>query len=159
MKKNNIQKKTFVILSLIFATNIGAADFTDNGDGTVSDATTGLVWQKCSRGQNNDSTCSGQAESGTWQTALNYCKNLTLDNRTWRLPSLNELKSILDIGRSGGRLIDTTVFPATPANYFWSASTDITDATSAWYVGFRWGRIFIILKSALQHTRCVSSGP
>jgi hypothetical protein len=35
--------------------------YTDNGDGTVTDNNTGLIWQKCSVGQTNDATCSGPA--------------------------------------------------------------------------------------------------
>ena len=37
----------------------GAARFNDNSNGTVTDNGTGLVWQKCSRGQNT-ADCSGR---------------------------------------------------------------------------------------------------
>jgi hypothetical protein len=49
----------------------------------------------CSQGQNNDSTCSGTATTATWQQALQYCNSLTLASKSWRLPSFNELKSLV----------------------------------------------------------------
>ena len=46
--------------------NINSMSFTDNGNGTINDNNTGLMWQKCSVGQNNDSTCSGSAVTYNW---------------------------------------------------------------------------------------------
>ena len=51
------------------------AAFTDNGNGTITDTTTGLVWDKCSRGQVWDNTtppgtCTGAASTHTWAAAL-----------------------------------------------------------------------------------------
>ena len=43
------------------AYNINPMSYTDNGNGTVTDNNTGLIWQKCGVGQNNDSACSGTA--------------------------------------------------------------------------------------------------
>jgi len=66
-----------------------AGRFTDNGDGTVTDHCTGLMWQK--------ETAPGEY---TWQEALEYCENLSLaGHRNWRLPNVRELESIVDYGR------------------------------------------------------------
>ena len=43
--------------------------YVDNGDGTITDNLTGLIWQKCSNGQNNDSSCSGTATAPDWASA------------------------------------------------------------------------------------------
>jgi hypothetical protein len=43
-----------------------ARGYTDNGDGTVTDKATGLVWQKCSRGQNNDATATNWTDAGSY---------------------------------------------------------------------------------------------
>jgi hypothetical protein len=71
-------------------TAMGANQFSDNGDGTVTDTATGLMWQ--------------QADSGAgmnWQAALAYAEALTLAAHTdWRLPNAKELQSILDYTRS-----------------------------------------------------------
>lgn len=48
-----------------------SADFSDNGDGTVTHHATGLIWQRCSLGQSWDGTdCTGTATTFTWQQAL-----------------------------------------------------------------------------------------
>ena len=57
------------------------AGYIDNGDGTVTDNGTGLMWQQA--------TAPG---TYTWEQALVYCENLDLANHTdWRLPTVKEL--------------------------------------------------------------------
>ena len=57
----------------------------DNGDGTVTDTSTGLLWQK--------SDTEGMVL--TWSQAKDYCESLTLaGGRGWRLPSPKELSSL-----------------------------------------------------------------
>lgn len=58
--------------------------FKDNGDGTVSDPNTGLMWQQ-----------SPPVEGMTWYEAKEYCENLEFGGYSdWRLPTLKELFSI-----------------------------------------------------------------
>lgn len=67
----------------------GINDFTDNGDGTVTDNATGLMWQKADDGTSRD-----------WENALSYAENLTLAGYSdWRLPNAKELQSIVDYTR------------------------------------------------------------
>ncbi|MES9854784.1 MAG: DUF1566 domain-containing protein [Candidatus Thiodiazotropha sp. L084R] len=64
--------------------------FEENGDGTVTDRTTGLQWslRDSARGMN-------------WQDALNYAENLKLAGHSdWRLPNAKELQYIVDYTRS-----------------------------------------------------------
>ena len=66
--------------------------FVDNGDGTISDKVTGLMWVKDSTGAgcNNGNLIS-------WANALTFCKNLNFAGHTdWRLPNAMELFSIFD---------------------------------------------------------------
>jgi hypothetical protein len=106
--------------------------FTDNGDGTVKDNATGLIWQKCSKGL-NATDCSGTAVTATWASAISYCgtiSNLPASSpKTWRLPQINELKTIVDTTKATSPAIDTTVFPATVAGFYWSSSTFASDPT------------------------------
>ncbi len=68
----------------------GVNSFTDNGDGTVSDASTGLTWMQDDNGQGVN-----------WQSALSYCENLSLAGHDdWRLPNAKELQSLVDYSRS-----------------------------------------------------------
>jgi len=71
-------------------TEYGTNKFVDNGNGTISDNATGLMWMQ------NDS------EKGmNWQDALNYAENKQFAGFSdWRLPSTKELQSIVDYTRS-----------------------------------------------------------
>ena len=80
-----------------------AASYKDNGDGTVTDNVTGLMWQK---------TLS--ATGLTYSEAAAYCQNLALAGYGgWRVPTKIELFSIVDVGRSMPA-IDPNAFPGTP---------------------------------------------
>ena len=57
----------------------------DNGDGTITDTTTGLMWQQSTQ------------EDMDWESVISYCESLTLGGyNDWRLPNINELKSLVD---------------------------------------------------------------
>jgi len=75
------------------------ASFTDNGDGTVTDNVTGLIWQQVP-----------VSEAMSWQEAVEYCENLEFagyDN--WRVPTAKELFGISDF-TTGWPFLDTDYF-------------------------------------------------
>jgi hypothetical protein len=131
--------------------------FKDSNDGTIRDNTTGLIWQKCSRGQNNDATCTGAAITTTWATAITYCNGLSLAGKIWRLPHINEFKTIVDTTKSNPA-IDFNVFPSTDLDFFWSSTTFATSSLSAWYVAFTNGNVETGIKTNGNKVRCVT-GP
>ena len=105
-----------------------AADWSDKGDGTIRDNRSGLLYQKCSYGQNNDSSCSGTVTPINWQNSLSYCDSLSLAGRKWRLPSVAELVALVDLTRTSIPYIDLGYFPGTPADgatqyHYWSSTT------------------------------------
>lgn len=68
----------------------GLNNFIDNGDGTITDLATGLMWQQSDDGNTYD-----------WENALAYAEALTLAEHTdWRMPNAKELHSIVDYTRS-----------------------------------------------------------
>ncbi|KJU82959.1 protein containing DUF1566 [Candidatus Magnetobacterium bavaricum] len=75
--------------------------FSDNGDQTVTDNLTGLVWAK-DAGTPTLGSCTGGVM--TWQAALNYvaCLNTAsyLGHSDWRLPDVNELGSLVNAGQA-----------------------------------------------------------
>lgn len=92
--------------------------YTNNNDGTVTDQSTNLTWQKCSVGQKNDRKCSFPARVYDWEDAINACESLTLANKKWRLPSISELQTlVIKIDRKNP-YIDSTFFPNTQPNYW-----------------------------------------
>lgn len=132
--------------------------FVDNGDGTVKEKHSGLVWQKCSVGQTNNASCSGVASTVQWTTALTTCSSLSLAGKTWRLPSIKELTTIVNSTVASGAAIDTTVFPSTVANGYWSSTTRAADSVAGWIANFTDGSVLFETKTNTGLVRCVS-GP
>ncbi|MDY7030605.1 MAG: DUF1566 domain-containing protein [Thermodesulfobacteriota bacterium] len=99
--------------------------FVDNSDGTVTDTSTGLIWQQETAGPMS------------WEDALDYCENLSLaGNDDWRLPNRAELQSLVDYARYDPG-IDTSAFPDTLSSYhYWSSTTTVYDTDFAWLVRF-----------------------
>jgi hypothetical protein len=101
------------------------AAYVDNGDGTVRDALTGLIWQKANR-----------PGSHNWDEATNYCARLTLAGfNDWRLPARLELISIEDPSFDRSGVIQYVLSdPALPL--FWSSTLAYgSDGARAWFVG------------------------
>lgn len=101
------------------------ATLTDNGDGTVTDARTGLMWAQ-----------RGPDSSLKWEDALSYCEGLTLGRYAdWRLPSKTELRSILDIARCDPAA-DPAFFPDVRTAYYWSSTSSVFMPRYAWCIHF-----------------------
>lgn len=84
------QSKAFNYLLVRGNTNYGINSFEDNGDGTITDNATGLMWM-----QNDNS------EGVTWKAALSYAEGAEYAGYSdWRLPNAKELQSILNYSRS-----------------------------------------------------------
>ncbi len=82
--------KTFLVICVRSNTDYGINNFVDNGDGTITDRATDLMWM--------------QDDSGAgmfWEDALGYAETLSFAGYDdWRMPNAKELQSILDYTRS-----------------------------------------------------------
>jgi hypothetical protein len=128
--------------------------FIDNGDGTVTNNNTGLIWQ-----QEDDDT------ARIWEDAILYCENLPLAGYTdWRLPNFKELESITYYTATYNPYhkypgIDPLYFPNTNAAGFWSSTTRYVGIgdSSAWIVSYgSYGDLSS--KTASLFVRCVQGG-
>ncbi|TGL72607.1 DUF1566 domain-containing protein [Leptospira kmetyi] len=129
----------------------------DNGDSTVTDVNTGLIWAQCSAGLSG-SSCTGTATSLNWTNALLACNSLSLGGRVWRLPSVNELRSLTDLSLANPT-VNTSYFPNTMSSNYWT-STTYTNPTEAWVIQFGSGNIVMnYTKGGTAYTRCVATGP
>ncbi|WP_295579782.1 DUF1566 domain-containing protein [uncultured Lamprocystis sp.] len=132
--------------------------FTDHGDGTVSDAATGLRWKRCAEGLSGAGCASGAAATFTWQNALQQAADTDFAGRTdWRLPNKNELESLVE-RRCYNPAINATFFPNTPSDWFWSASPYANDPYYAWSVYFYVGSVYDDYKYYAGFVRLVRGG-
>jgi Protein of unknown function (DUF1566) len=124
---------TFLLDSMVNRVHVRAVrgesladnNFVDNGDGTVTDTSTGLMWQQA--------TGLGTYK---WQEALAYCENLLLAGYSdWRLPDKNELQIIVDYTRYDP-CINIDVFPQTASSRYWSSTANENSTDFAWIVDF-----------------------
>ena len=129
-----------------------------NGDGTVTDTATGLMWMQCSLGQDPDDNCSGSASEYNWQEALEAAEVSTFATYTdWRLPNIKELSSLAARDRYDP-VINSTAFPNTPSDWYWSASPHAGDINKAWRVIFQNGYVNANKRYRNYHVRLVRSG-
>jgi hypothetical protein len=99
---------------------INTPSYTNNGDGTITDNVTGLMWQQADGGEM------------THETAITYCDNLILGGHSdWRLPTPIEAFSIL-IHENGNPAINTNYFTPTGAEYWWTSVFEKNLTTKVW---------------------------
>ena len=142
------RKITLLIIILLLVPIVAIATrYTINGDGTVTDNVTGLMWQ-----QEDDNIFR------TWESAITYCENLVVHPSTysdWRLPNIKELRSII-ASTQYNPAIESTAFPNTNSSNYWS-STEGSN-TLAWYVAFYEGSYSNNFKTIENYVRCVREG-
>ena len=139
----------------------GAAPFVVNGDGTVTDTGTGLIWDRCPIGQSGTNCQTGSATTFTWSGALVEAANKSGSNwkgySDWRLPSLPELQTIVKAG-ANNPAIDTEAFPGTLDSDFWSSSPSPDYSNEAWFVYFNYGYAYFDYRSNTHSVRLVRGG-
>ncbi|HXQ24313.1 MAG TPA: DUF1566 domain-containing protein [Candidatus Acidoferrales bacterium] len=149
-----------------------ARQYVDNGDGTITDLKTGLMWEKLSR----DGSIHDYGKSYDWYnaiktkiTALNSGKGFA-GHTDWRLPNVNELHSLIDYGRqqpavdpmfNKGCTVGCTAKKCgcTQSGYYWSSTSDAVKQNGAWLVGFAEGYVGAVYKDRVMFVRAVRGGP
>ena len=162
--------------------------FVDNGDGTVTDNQTGLQWEQKVTGSSclhcvNDTyswTGTGTAPDGTaftsflntlngGATGVGDCTSGNGSTQTggfdnhcdWRLPTIAELRTIVDTSASGcgsGSPCIDPIFGPTAASTYWSSTTFAGLPGIAWGVGFAFGDVDVDGKTFNTSVRAVRGG-
>lgn len=114
--------------------------YKDNGDGTISDLQTGLMWQKCAIGQSGEDCAEGKAVAFQWDNAKQQDSNFNdkgglAGHTDWRVPKIKELRGLVELS-CWSPSINITFFPNTPDSNFWSSSPYSGYSRNAWYVSF-----------------------
>ena len=113
--------------------------FSDNGDSTVTDRATGLIWKQCAEGLSGADCLTGTATTFTWQAALQHAADADFAGSSlWRLPNKKELASLVE-QRCHVPAINSRFFPNTPSSYFWSSSPDADYPLDVWSFHFATG--------------------
>lgn len=134
--------------------------YSDNGNGTVTDNQTGLMWKQCSEGQSG-AGCAGIATGLNWPDSLAAGANSSFAGfNDWRLPNVKELASLIE--RACHRpSINELRFPNTPpTGIYWVSSSSAANGSNAWFVYFSNGGVLnASSKSSIGLVRLVRGGP
>jgi hypothetical protein len=144
----------YTILSVILLTAhvAYAGRLMDNGDGTISDKVSNLMWQR----QDDDT-------ERYWEEAKRYCSGLTLAGHTdWRMPTLRELLTIVDKNKTNPA-INTKYFPVGVSHAYpntvdsrcWTSTPKARQTYEMYYVNFYDGHHMESWRSASRRVRCV----
>ena len=78
----------------------------------------------------------------TWQSALDYVKTLNTGGHTdWRLPNVNELRSLVDYSQIGPCLPQGHPFTNVQSSGYWSSTTRAEHTVDAWIVNMHGGSV------------------
>ena len=122
--------------------NPGSESYIDNGNGTITDSDTGLIWQ-----QNSTKT-------NSWQSSIDSCNSLTHGGSAdWRLPSIDELQSLIETSRSP--MIDPVFTGVTCTSIYWSSTASGDSSNAALGVKFGTGTVYVDVTFRSNYYLCV----
>lgn len=122
--------------------------FTDNGNGTIKDNLTQLIWQKVPN-----------TSAVTWEQALAYAEELSLGNASdWRLPNIKELQS-LNNELATNPSVFSPYFGDLGIHFYWSSTSLPNQTTKAWYWSTQLGITTYDTKTNANYVICVKGNP
>ena len=133
------------LIWICFFTLSGAASqrFVDNGNGTITDTKTGLMWVSNDNGIPIN-----------WPDSILYCKNLSIGGYSdWRMPTLTELKSLFTPNVKNKNGYHTTKLITTTAQSCWASETR---GYSAGRFNFTYGKEYWLRQSYSGPTRVLA---
>ncbi|PTL37069.1 hypothetical protein CLG94_00625 [Candidatus Methylomirabilis limnetica] len=126
----------------------------DFKEAAVLDWETGLVWE-----QSPENSKSNPTFVQNWHNAQASCNFRTVGGRKgWRLPTIQELASLVDPTQSSPALPRGHPFSNVHSSPYWSATTNTIDSSFAWDLDLDSGNVFNLGKTAVIHVWCVRGG-
>jgi hypothetical protein len=131
------------VVSIIQAGGSGKdlpARFHDNGDGTISDRATGLIWLK-------NGNIAGKTK--TWKDALSFIEDFNKGKikgncgyTDWRLPAISEMASLVNYNQAMPYIwLNKQGFIGVTSGYYWSCSPYLQDTLNTWTVSMYDGHV------------------
>ena len=118
----------------------------DDNLGVVVDPQANLMWQ------DSEATVAPT----TWGNAKKYCDDLQHGGFSdWRLPSISELSNIIDDDKFNPALNNAFRYFSKNNTWYWSATTNSKNSSSAWYVNFQDGGTYWGDMTSENSVRCV----
>ncbi len=115
----------------------------------VLDRETGLVWEQAP----------DAPTTYTWASGQSHCNQSTVGGRKgWRLPTLQELASLIDPSESDPALPAGHPFSNVQSSHYWAATTLASVTSSAWSVGLDVGGVDAGGKTVSLFVWCVRGG-
>jgi serine/threonine protein kinase len=133
--------------------------YVDNGDGTVTDNRSGLIWLK-------NANCFGKQD---WHEAEKLVAKLAhgqcglrdgSKSGMWRLPTKDEWEAMIDEEYSfptlsnaagTGKWKEEDAFSGVESSYYWSSTSYAPNASFAWFVNLGSGNVYVGLKSTTRY--------
>ncbi len=111
------------LTGLVMIDEAQAQRFVDNGNGTVTDTQTGLMWTKAAN----------LFGYKTWEDSISACSSFSISGiGGWRLPSKDELVALYHAIQGGHPFTGVESF-------YWSATLLAADMDYAWHVNIKFG--------------------
>ncbi len=159
--------KRLLFLILFFVIASGFIPMTSYGAGeerfifsdlTAKDKKTGLMWTR-------DANIAGRMN---WDKANDYIKQLNKQKYAgytdWRLPSKEELGTLIDYAKGEGykkdfhQVLNKAGFRNVQARSYWSSSTYALNTSSAWFVSMFGGNVDAFIKTGTNSVWTVRAG-
>jgi Protein of unknown function (DUF1566) len=150
--------------------------YADNGDGTISDLVTGLMWEKKSDDgglHDQDDIYVWSSENGLQETIWDWLADVNAEGGTgfaghsdWRIPNVRELASIVDYEQADPAVdpifatgcapgCTTATCSCTSSFHYWTSTTQAETPLFAWVVVFGTGSVDPDQKISFRYVRAV----
>ena len=153
-KTSNFQVR--LVSGAYAASKFDAARFVDNGDGTVSDVVTGLMWKRCPEGLSGEGCSNGSVSNLVWGGSMKAARDSVYAGYDdWRLPNMKEMQTLVDVTKNNPAQ-DTSVFP-NPNNVleYWTSSLTkkANPVTQSYRINFQRGLSQFVARTGSQNAQ------